>query len=545
VGSPALFSGNFVKFLKGKLDLFGQAYILTGTQDPRITATLAPKGSILMGQGDAGRVYVKLDDGLTVNWKLLPFTSTLDLSTEPAAGFQLAYVDSFDVSPTEAASTVDDAKTNATYDPVRQIFRALCDKGQTVTTVGTAYTLSGAPSFTLAAGDIVYSGGVWRRIASVSTTTTGVLESAFSPDLTGAACMVSQAVWTKDLVNFAGDASHKTRPRDFFPGEEIVQINIDYFDSLAANDDVPDFVDPANMVVSASAEGLYTDTVSFPTSSNFTEAFARPAAPDQIEDYPLLSVSGQERLFLCFFPSPDNVSVTTGANLCRYRVSFYPDPGVAEGGILDSAFAMSDGSATEVNCGAPFDAAGKTRLTVNWNFIPNLNPGTTAGDLEVYVDGLAVPREVSGATTDTYYIEVPGTSDTIEFWTDLMASPVSIEVRRRQGSIDSSDQNAEDIATILQSLTLTSNTTLTQRSYTRVLANSVGGAFQITLPASPSPGDRIEVQDPEGTWFTNNVTINPNGNAIQSVVANDTLDVNYGWIVYEWFGGSEGWMVRT
>jgi len=70
LGSPSLFSGNFVKFLKNKLNLFDAAYILTGTQDPRSTATDAPKGSILLRQTASGngQVFFKLDNGSSTNW---------------------------------------------------------------------------------------------------------------------------------------------------------------------------------------------------------------------------------------------------------------------------------------------------------------------------------------------------------------------------------------------------------------------------------------------------------------------------------------------
>lgn len=73
MGSPALFTGTFVKFLKANLNLFDVAYILTGTQDPRSSATDAPKGSVLLRQtpGGNGEVYTKNDAGLTTNWRLI------------------------------------------------------------------------------------------------------------------------------------------------------------------------------------------------------------------------------------------------------------------------------------------------------------------------------------------------------------------------------------------------------------------------------------------------------------------------------------------
>lgn len=73
MGSPALFSGNFVKFLKSQLNLFDAAYILTGSVDPRSSATNAPKGSIYLHQNASGngQMFVKLDNGTTTNWQVL------------------------------------------------------------------------------------------------------------------------------------------------------------------------------------------------------------------------------------------------------------------------------------------------------------------------------------------------------------------------------------------------------------------------------------------------------------------------------------------
>lgn len=48
MGAPLIWAGNFAKFLKAQLNLSDQAYVLTGTADPTVTATLAPAGSLYM-----------------------------------------------------------------------------------------------------------------------------------------------------------------------------------------------------------------------------------------------------------------------------------------------------------------------------------------------------------------------------------------------------------------------------------------------------------------------------------------------------------------
>ena len=545
MGNVALFAGDFAKFLKSNLNLFETAYVLTGTANPTITAFLAPKGSLFLRQGTIGQVYVKLDDGSTTNWSLLAgseFSSITDF--EPASGYAMAYQDLFDVAAADSTSQVQSTLTHATYDPVLAIYRMLCDKSKTVTTSGTSYTISAAPTFTLAVGDVIYNAtqNVWRAVATVLTSTTGTLDVAFSPNLTTASCTLSQAVWTKDIINSVGSAAQTTRPRDFYPSTDITSVLIDYFDSLTASDEVPDFIDTARIAVSTSNDGLQA-TVGTPLSSAFTAYTTRVAAPNALLDYPLLANTNKQRLHNVFFCNPANGSVTTGANLIAYKISFYPALSSYPGGILDSAFAMSDGSGTEINCLAPFVFGGKTRVTTSWTYIYGINTGETSGDLEVVVDGKVLPRYVAGATLDAYYTEVSGTIDTIELWANLSSLTVSIEIRRRQAVIDQSDANTNALAQYNSPLILSSLTTLSTQDYTRVLLNGTG-AFTVNLPATPGLGDRVEFQDISGTASTNIVTVGRNGNLIMTVAADDTINIDFGYITYEFFGGSIGWIAR-
>jgi hypothetical protein len=96
--------------------------------------------------------------------------------------------------------------------------------------------------------------------------------------------------------------------------------------------------------------------------------------------------------------------------------------------VANSAFAMSDGSGTPLNCSLA-TVLGKTQMTLGFSFNTGANAGTTVGTLEVFVNGQRFPRFVSGVTTDGYYKEISST--VIEFQTDLSVSPLSIEVVKR------------------------------------------------------------------------------------------------------------------
>ena len=241
--------------------------------------------------------------------------------------------------------------------------------------------------------------------------------------------MVSQAVFIKDLINL-GDATQKTRIRDFY-SEDIENIHVDYFDSLVAADEVPDYVDEARIVCSASNEGLRTDTSTYPTSDEFTAHFTRPQAPTSVNDYALSVNTNQERCFLCFFPNPDNSSVTSIANILSYGCSLIVDSGIEAGGVLNSAFCYTDGSETENNCDAPFVSGSVTHIKLHFGYNPNVGDGYTHAEIEVIHDGQPIPKYISGVTVGKYW--KPTSSSEIELWADRSGFKESVEVRKRQG----------------------------------------------------------------------------------------------------------------
>ena len=61
----------------------------------------------------------------------------------------------------------------------------------------------------------------------------------------------------------------------------------------------------------------------------------------------------------------------------------------------------------------------------------------------------------------------------------------------------------------------------------RVLADTSGGSWTLTLPGSPSIGDQVAIADPNQSWETNNLTVDGNGNNIEGA-ATFTADVNGG-----------------
>jgi hypothetical protein len=104
--------------------------------------------------------------------------------------------------------------------------------------------------------------------------------------------------------------------------------------------------------------------------------------------------------------------------------------------------------------------------------------------------------------------------------------------------------------------TVTKTTTYTAVANDGVLTNTTGGAFTVTLPASPANGDQVIVADAGGTWGTNNLTVGRNGNNIADVAQDLVCDISgvsvqfvYNssgtatWEVYAQVGGNGGTVV--
>lgn len=77
----------------------------------------------------------------------------------------------------------------------------------------------------------------------------------------------------------------------------------------------------------------------------------------------------------------------------------------------------------------------------------------------------------------------------------------------------------------------------------QLLANTSGGAFTITLPASPSVGDFVTIVDSQGTFATNNLTVGRNSQSIGGSAANMTASTNNAAFMLIFAGGSMGWQV--
>jgi hypothetical protein len=75
--------------------------------------------------------------------------------------------------------------------------------------------------------------------------------------------------------------------------------------------------------------------------------------------------------------------------------------------------------------------------------------------------------------------------------------------------------------------------------------NTTSGALSLTLPASPSAGNMISIVDYAGTFATNNLTLNPNGNKINGGTSNAVLSTNRQAVNLVYVDSTQGWLAYS
>jgi len=88
-------------------------------------------------------------------------------------------------------------------------------------------------------------------------------------------------------------------------------------------------------------------------------------------------------------------------------------------------------------------------------------------------------------------------------------------------------------------------TTYTTSAGEQIFANTTTNPITITLPSSPSTGDEVVIVDARGTFGSNNLIINRNGEPIEGAAANDTLSTNGQSITLAYVDSTRGWTYKT
>jgi hypothetical protein len=75
--------------------------------------------------------------------------------------------------------------------------------------------------------------------------------------------------------------------------------------------------------------------------------------------------------------------------------------------------------------------------------------------------------------------------------------------------------------------------------------NTTSTAFTVTLPATPSAGDQIQLVDYAGTFDTNKLTINPNGNKIEGSTDSVLLSGEREGVTLTYIDSTQGWLASS
>jgi hypothetical protein len=72
--------------------------------------------------------------------------------------------------------------------------------------------------------------------------------------------------------------------------------------------------------------------------------------------------------------------------------------------------------------------------------------------------------------------------------------------------------------------------------------DTTSAGFTVTLPATPSAGDQVQLVDYAGTWDTNNLTIDPNGEDILGQASNVVASKDREAITLTYIDSTQGWI---
>jgi hypothetical protein len=75
--------------------------------------------------------------------------------------------------------------------------------------------------------------------------------------------------------------------------------------------------------------------------------------------------------------------------------------------------------------------------------------------------------------------------------------------------------------------------------------NTTSAAFTVTLPATPSAGDQVQVVDYAGTFDTNALTIDPNGEDIEGGTDNLILTEEREGVILTYIDSTQGWIATS
>ena len=317
----------------------------------------------------------------------------------------------------------------ATYNTQNEYFRLEYDADKTVTGTGTSMVLSAAPAFTVKIGDILRAGIEARRITALGSInadggsgTPFTIEAVFASDPTALQATVSQVWYSVDMnaLTTDGQSIGSLIPID------IDQALILYQDTETIDDVIPDFGVAPHLAFDVSSDEI-----------KYTSVKTRQEDVTDIENIiflPTVSTSLFVRMFA------NKTSGTGFVNLLGIEIRWHRESDEVVGGILDQFYGLTDDSAPAIN-GTIDNSGALTRINLGFSYARGTNSGEAQGDLEVELDGKNIYR-IATAGQDSF-TEID--DNTIELNADFSGNAFTIVIKRSPGTIDSRDENANNI----------------------------------------------------------------------------------------------------
>ena len=215
-----------------------------------------------------------------------------------------------------------------------------------------------------------------------------------------------------------------------------------------------------------------------------------------------------------------------------------------------------------------FVAAGDEQVSISNGVLApitdsDVDLGTTSLRFkDTFVDSITVTGEIDGASLDIEgNADINGTLETDALsinGTAVTSNAAELNILDGKSFVDEDDMSSnsataiasqQSIKAYVDSTTSDINYNLTKTAnYTavagdRILCDTSGGAFTITLPASPNAGDKVHVLDAAASFDNNNLTIARNSKKIQGATADLTITTENTGIGLVFYNDTHGWRI--